>query len=167
MATAQEILSTIASLEKQLASLKGFMESHEGALPSGSKGKVKKTRAPRDPDAPPPKANPYFDFLNGRLRPLLKGAATEGEKQPGTVPVFFAKHLMSLNPDDKEAAYALTDDEILAAYRDWATPENLEGAKVKRKAKAADGDSASEAGSVKEEGVRGDRLSPRRSPSAC
>lgn len=143
MATAQEILSTITSLEKQLASLKGFMESHEGALPSG--GKVKKARKERDPDAPPPKANPYFDFLNGRLRPLLKGLAAEGEKQPGTVPVFFAKHLMSLNPDDKEAAYSLSDDEIVAAYRDWATPENLEAAKVKRKVKGA-ADAGSEAG---------------------
>ena len=153
MATAQEILGTIASLEKQLASLKGFMEAHDGALPEGKgKGKAKKTRAPRDPDAPPPKENPYFAFLNGRIRPLLKAAAAEGEKQPGTVPVFFTTHLMSLNPDDKDAVYALTDDEVLAAYRDWATPENLEAAKPVRKAKdagsvasAAKGDSEGEA----------------------
>ena len=141
MATAQEILSTIHSLEKQLASLKGFMEAHDGALPAG-KGKAKKARAPRDPDAPPPKENPYFAFLNGRIRPLLKAAAAEGEKQPGTVPVFFTTHLMSLNPDNKDAVYALTDDEVLAAYRDWATPENLEAAKPARKAK----DAGSEAG---------------------
>jgi hypothetical protein len=142
MATTQQILGTISALEKQLASLKDFMESNGGALPSK---KAKKEKKERDPDAPPRAENPYFAFLNGRIRPLLKGAAAEGEKQPGTVPVFFAKHLMSLNPESKEAAYALSDEEILAAYRDWATPENLEAAKPVRKAKS---DAGSDAGSV-------------------
>ena len=136
MATAQELLSTISALEKQLASLKDFMAANDGALPAGKAVKAKKEKKARDPDAPPPKANPYFDFLNGRVRPLIKDEAGD-EKLPGTVAVFFAKHVMSLHPDDNKAAYALSDDELLASYRDWATPENIAAAKPARKSKGA------------------------------
>jgi hypothetical protein len=134
------ILESIAVLEKELARLKSALADSGVPVPSG---KTKKAKAPRNPDAPPPKANAFFDFLNGRVRPVLKEHKAD-MKLAGTVAPAFAKHLLSLNPEDKEATYALETDAILAAFDAWATPENL--AAPPRKAK--DSDSASESASV-------------------
>jgi hypothetical protein len=140
MASSAPILESIAVLEKELARLKSALADSGVPVPSG---KTKKAKKERDPDAPPPKANAFFDFLNGRVRPVLKEHKAE-MKLAGTVAPAFAKHLLSLNPEDKEATYALETDAILAAFDAWATPENL--AAPPRKAK--DSDSASESASV-------------------
>ena len=138
MASTAPILESIAVLEKELARLKTALAESGVPVPSG---KTKKTKAPRDPDAPPPKANAFFDFLNGRVRPVLKEHKAD-MKLAGTVAPAFASHLRTLNPDDKEAVYAMETEAILAAFDAWATPENL--AAPPRKAK----DSGSDAGSV-------------------
>ncbi len=135
MASTAPIMESIASLEKELNRLKAALAESGVQLPSK---KEKKPKKERDPDAPPPKANPFFEFLNGRIRPLLKERKAD-MKLPGTVAPLFAKHLKSAYED----AYSLEDDVIMVAFEAWATPENL--AAPARKAK--DSDAASEAGS--------------------
>jgi hypothetical protein len=135
MASTAPIMESIASLEKELARLKTALAESGVQLPSK---KEKKPKKERDPDAPPPKANPFFEFLNGRIRPLLNERKAE-MKLPGTVAPLFAKHLK----ESKEGAYSLEDDAIMAAFEEWATPENLTA--PPRKAKESD--AASEAGS--------------------
>ncbi len=141
MASTAPILESIAVLEKELARLKTALAESGVPVPSG---KTKKTKAPRDPDAPPPKANAFFDFLNGRVRPVLKEHKAD-MKLAGTVAPAFASHLRTLNPDDKEAVYAMETEAILAAFDAWATPENL--AAPPRKAKDSDSEGGSVAGS--------------------
>lgn len=157
MASSAPILESIAVLEKELARLKSaLVESGSVGVPVPS-GKTKKAKKERDPDAPPPKANAFFDFLNGRVRPLLKEHKAD-MKLAGTVAPAFAKHLLSLNPEDKEATYALETDAIVAAFDAWATPENL--AAPPRKAK--DSDSASDTSSVR--GGEGGQTAPPEKP---
>lgn len=144
MASTAPIMESIAVLEKELARLKTALAVSGSVGVPVSSGKTKKAKAPRNPDAPPPKANAFFDFLNGRVRPLLKEHKAD-MKLAGTVAPAFASHLRTLNPDDKEAVYAMETEAILAAFDAWATPENL--AAPPRKAKESDSESGSVAGS--------------------
>lgn len=138
------LMTTIAALKKELARLEEQVSAAGGTVSfsAETKGKTKKVKKERDPDAPPPKENPYFSFLNGRLRPLLKEARAD---MPGTVPVAFAKHLLDSLAEgaSKTEVYEMESSSILEAFEAWAAdPEHLKA--PARKAK----DSGSESGSV-------------------
>lgn len=140
------LLATIASLKKELLRLEEQVVAAGGAVSfSAEPVKTKKAKKERDPDAPPPKENPYFAFLNGRLRPLLKEARAD---LPGTVPVAFAKHLLDVAESmalPKSSVYDMESSAILESFEAWAAdPEHLKAPPRKPK---ADGES-SETGSV-------------------
>jgi hypothetical protein len=141
------LLATIASLKKELLRLEEQVVAAGGAVSFSAEPKTKKAKKERDPDAPPPKENPYFAFLNGRLRPLLKEARAD---LPGTVPVAFAKHLLdSLAVGaPKTDVYDMESAAIIEEFEAWAAdPEHLKAPPRKPK---ADGE-ASDTGSVASE----------------
>lgn len=125
------LLESIASLEKELNRLKAHL-GEGGAVPV----KEKKKRAV-NPDAKP---NPWIEFLK-RVQPIVKESDIKG---PATIGVLFAKSLKAT----QENAYEMEDEAILAALKEWATPENIEHAKSLKKEKKAKEESASESGSV-------------------
>ena len=136
------LLETIASLEKQLATLK----SQLGA--GGAVEKAPKKKRAVNPDAKP---NPWIQFLK-RVQAALKESETKG---PATIGVLFAQHLKEsggLNDEGKPAAYEMEEDSIKSAFTEWATPERIEHAKSlkrgggskKEKAEAAASDSEEE-----------------------
>lgn len=137
------LLATIASLKKELLRLEEQVVAAGGTVSfSAESVKTKKAKKERDPDAPPPKENPYFAFLNGRLRPLLKEARAD---LPGTVPVAFAKHLLDSLAEGapKTDVYDMESAAIIEAFEAWAAdPEHLRAPPRKPK------DESSDAGSV-------------------
>jgi hypothetical protein len=136
---ASSLLETVAILEKELARLKQALGVEGVIIPNGKK--ARKPKKERDPDAPPAKENPFFAFLNGRVRPLLKEA---GHKVPGTIPTLFAKHLKEVKEYD-----TWKDAEILEAFTEWGTEERLEELKkatARKSKKDKESDAGSEAG---------------------
>lgn len=120
------VLATIASLEKELARLKGHLGLGDGKV---SKPKVKRER---NPDAKP---NPWIEFVK-RLHSALKDVEYDG---PATVVTLFGKAMKELYPD----AYSLNEEALRAEFKHWLTPERLEHAKsLKRGSKKAEPEKA-------------------------
>jgi len=113
------ILTTIASLEKQLSALKVSL---------GEGGKKAK-----DPDAPKKEANVWIKFTQ-RVGPLIKEQLA-AKKAPATIGKQFCSFLK------EQKAYDLwEDEEILAEFETWEAPEvsKMEAAgKTKKKSPSA------------------------------
>lgn len=121
-------LATIATLEKELARLKGMLGVGDGKVP---KSKVKRER---NPDAKP---NPWIEFVK-RLHSALKDEKYDG---PATVVTLFGKAMKDLYPD----AYSLDEEMLRTEFRGWLTPERLEHARsLKRGSKAPAEEKAAE-----------------------
>lgn len=104
----KSIMAEIAECKSLLAEIKSGMGNSSS---SSTKGKEKKARKPRDPNAAP---NPWIVFT-GKVRAALKSA----NKPAGKECQQFASWLKT---EFKEDAYTMEDSEILAAHADWTPP---------------------------------------------
>jgi hypothetical protein len=121
------VLATIATLEKELARLKGQLGVGDGKV-----AKPAKVKRERNPDAKP---NPWIEFVK-RLHSALKDVEYDG---PATVVTLFGKAMKELYPD----AYSLNEEALRAEFKHWLTPERLEHAKsLKRGSKKAEPEKA-------------------------
>lgn len=122
-------LATIATLEKELARLKGLLGVGDGKVP-----KPAKVKRERNPDAKP---NPWIEFVK-RLHSALKDVEYDG---PATVVTLFGKAMK----DEHADAYSMDEEALRAAFGTWLTPERLEHARsLKRGSKVAEGKAAEE-----------------------
>lgn len=121
------VLATIASLEKELARLKGHLGLGDGKVP-----KLAKVKRERNPDAKP---NPWIEFVK-RLHIALKDVEYEG---PATVVTLFGKAMKEGHAD----AYSMEEEALRTEFKTWLTPERLEHAKsLKRGSKKAEPEKA-------------------------
>ncbi len=107
MSDMKNIIAAVAELESRLSALKSLVGGGAAATTAPT---TKKTRKPRDPDAPKKEPNAWIKF-SMRVRALLKENAQEFE---------LAKHMMSFTKHLKDTVGMDVDDAgILAARASW------------------------------------------------
>lgn len=122
------VLATIATLEKELARLKGQLGVSDGKAP-----KPAKVKRERNPDAKP---NPWIEFVK-RLHSALKDVEYDG---PATVVTLFGKAMK----DEHADAYSMDEEALRASFTTWLTPERLEHARSLKRGSKASGVNAEE-----------------------
>jgi len=122
------VLSTIATLKKQLAALEQSL---------GAETPVK-AKTKKDPDAPKKEPNVWIKFTQ-RVGTLIK-TAHPGAKGPATIGKQFCSFLK-----EQKAYDEWTDEEILDAYEGWERPEvsKMEQAKSSKTSQASEEESES------------------------
>ena len=120
------LISTIASLKKQLAAL-------EASLGGAPETPVKASKTKKDPDAPKKEPNVWIKFTQ-RVGALIKTAHPDA-KGPATIGKQFCSFLK-----EQKAYDDWTDDEILEAYAGWERPEvsKMELAKSSKTSQASE-----------------------------
>ena len=111
MSTKMNTSTEMENIMTMLQEIKHLLENQ--SAPSSKEQKVKRERKPRDPDAPPPKENPWIAFTK-----VVRETLKEAGKPAGKECQQFASYLKNEFPD----AYSMEAAEILAAHESWTPP---------------------------------------------